>query len=478
MAVVVLIGRLMHRGVLALIIAAVLALGGWPAVGANGGLMDQFERSVGAGAVPELLKAYGGEYDLPVWERQWVDAVFQRLVGATSRGDAIPYSLTVLNSPEINAFALPGGFLFITRGMLRDLQGDPHRLAAVLGHELAHVELKHGINSVLRQLGMTVLVEVGMFWLDVATPELVRAASAALLQLLRLGWGREAEFEADLLGQELAAAAGFDPVGAVMLMDYLLSIESEERSAGLFSTHPDSAARRARAARRLVNFWSDPVRLDESAQLKVLRDGRNSPSVARMDLKGRFTVDLRPGAKGTPTLVVYDAQLQEERKWLGDQHVTDAAWSPSGSFLAVIVVDDAHNYGIQILDRLGRVVQEWWQPLGSEVFCLRWDPAGQRLAYLVDDGEHIKLVVGYVPGKADLVVYSGEGIADMYWWEDASGVVFNDGSHWYLVRGPRLEPVIVVNPIPRVLERKSFFSPTIEWDGDTIRLTRPQLSIP
>ena len=51
----------------------------------------------------------------------------------------------------------------------------------------------------------------------------------------------------------------------------------------------------------------------------------------------------------------------------------------------------------------------------------------------------------------------------MYWWEDASGVVFNDGSHWYLVRGPRLEPVIVVNPIPRVLERKSFFSPTIEW---------------
>ncbi|NLM54802.1 MAG: hypothetical protein GX195_07710, partial [Firmicutes bacterium] len=49
MAVVVLIGRLMHRGILALIIAAVLALGGWPAVGANGGLMDQFERSVGAG---------------------------------------------------------------------------------------------------------------------------------------------------------------------------------------------------------------------------------------------------------------------------------------------------------------------------------------------------------------------------------------------------------------------------------------------
>ena len=92
----------------------------------------------------------------------------------------------------------------------------------------------------------------------------------------------------------------------------------------------------------------------------------------------------------------------------GDQHVTDAAWSPSGSFLAVIVVDKRITTDPDP-DRLGGVVQEWWQPLGSEVFCLRWDPAGQRLAYLVDDGEHIKLVVGYVPGKADLVVYSGEG---------------------------------------------------------------------
>ena len=64
-------------------------------------------------------------------------------------------------------------------------------LAAVLGHELAHVELKHGINSVLRQLGMTVLVEVGVIWLDLANAEVVRAASATLLAApsLRMGQG-------------------------------------------------------------------------------------------------------------------------------------------------------------------------------------------------------------------------------------------------------------------------------------------------
>ena len=112
---------------------------------------------------------------LPVWERQWVDAVFQRLVGATSRGDAIPYSLTVLNSPR-NQRLCPSRRLFVHNSrMLRTYREILIDWPPFLGHELAHVELKHGINSVLRQLGMTVLVEVGMFWLDAATPELVRA---------------------------------------------------------------------------------------------------------------------------------------------------------------------------------------------------------------------------------------------------------------------------------------------------------------
>ena len=109
----------------------------------------------------------------------------------------------------------------------------------------------------------------------------------------------EAEYEADLLGQKLAAAAGFDPAGAVMLMDYLLSIESEEPSAGIFSTHPPSASRRARAAQELANFWSDPVKLDETTAAKVLGDGRKYPSDPRKDVIGRFAVELRSGDNTT-----------------------------------------------------------------------------------------------------------------------------------------------------------------------------------
>ena len=100
---------------------------------ANGSIMDQFERSVGAGAVADLVKAYGGEYHLPVGEAVGGCGIRTACSGY-ARKDVLTYSLTVLNSMEANAFALPGGFIFIHAAFC-ELQGDSHRLAAVLGHE-------------------------------------------------------------------------------------------------------------------------------------------------------------------------------------------------------------------------------------------------------------------------------------------------------------------------------------------------------
>ena len=173
------------------------------------GLLVQFEQSIGRGAAPELIKQYGGEYVLPIQERLWLDEIFRRLVQVTKRTE-IEYTLTILNTQEINAFALPGGYIFITRGLMKAIRNDESQVAAVLGPEIAPVECKHGLNAVLRQMGLTVLVEVGMFWLDLGSAEIVRAASATALQLLQLGWGRDAEYEADILGQQYAVEAGFE----------------------------------------------------------------------------------------------------------------------------------------------------------------------------------------------------------------------------------------------------------------------------
>ena len=77
---------------------------------------ERFERTLGGGTAPELVKQYGGEYILPFGERMWVEEVFRRLVGAVERHD-IDYTLTVLNTSEWNAFALPGA-MFSSRGLV------------------------------------------------------------------------------------------------------------------------------------------------------------------------------------------------------------------------------------------------------------------------------------------------------------------------------------------------------------------------
>ena len=64
-------------------------------------------------------------------------------------------------------------------------------------------------------------------------------------------------------------------------------------------------------------------------------------------------------------------------------------------------------------------------------------------------------------GGADVVIYSGDAVEEVFWWEDGSSVAFYDGIQWHLVRGPQTAPVVVVNPVPRVLERRSFLLPQL-----------------
>ena len=186
------------RRSLTLVLVLLLLLGA-PAGACAAGLAARFERTLGAGTAPTLIKEYGGEYILPIQQRLWVEEVFRRVAAQSERED-VEYTLTVLNSKEANAFSLPGGFIFITRGLLSLIGSDEAQLAAVLGHEIAHVEKKHGVNAVLRQMGLSVLAEVGALALDFISggwcgwPGLPWCRFSVRL-------GHEAEFEADAVGQ-------------------------------------------------------------------------------------------------------------------------------------------------------------------------------------------------------------------------------------------------------------------------------------
>ncbi|NLJ81486.1 MAG: M48 family metalloprotease [Firmicutes bacterium] len=432
-------------------------------------LAEQFEKSLGRGAAPDVIKQYGGEYILPLPERLWLEEIFRRLEAVTERSE-IEYTLTVLDSQQWNAFSLPGGYIFITKGLLKSIGGDETKAAAVLGHEIAHVEKKHGVNAVLRQMGLTVLLEVGVFWLDLLSADVLRVASATLLQLLQLGWGREAEFEADALGQDLAVKAGFDAIGPVLLLTDFLEAEDEDLPLGVFRTHPNTDKRRERLVSRLSSFWPEPSLVWERSSLESKNIRRNSEDAGRSDPRNRFRVEF--AQRG---LRIEDTQQGRFLQWLADYQIHDFRWSPQGSYLAV-VAEQNYQRVLLVLDRQGRLLKKSssLSEFGQlEEFC--WSPREKMLAlgFAADQGSSV--VVTYLQADVYFKVSGQEGRHPV-WTEEGLGFARRDG--WYRLLPPEVIPVLIPNPVPLVLQRKKSLLPTLIREGDSIRLTRPALSLP
>jgi len=171
--------------------------------------------------------------------------VLDRLAAASDKPDQ-RYRLTVLNSPTINAFALPSGHLYITRGMLA-LINDMSEFAAVLGHEMAHVSARHA-NQREDQVRTSELVAVMRARLlnDMAGAEARREAARVSLA----NFSRSQELEADTIGVALIAKAGFDPYGAsrfLETMDRNAALRSPSQASGggpdFLASHPSTPER-------------------------------------------------------------------------------------------------------------------------------------------------------------------------------------------------------------------------------------------
>jgi predicted Zn-dependent protease len=152
------------------------------------------------------------------------DAALQEAVGEVGRLLArhaarreIPYRFTAVAGEEPNAFAVPGGAVFITRPLLELCAGDTDSLAGVLGHEVVHIDRRHA----LHQLARSAAVRGGIRLLTLGRGMLAARLATGMRELLVQGYRREQELEADLLGSRLAARAGFDPRGLVRLLERL-----------------------------------------------------------------------------------------------------------------------------------------------------------------------------------------------------------------------------------------------------------------
>ncbi|MBM2829248.1 MAG: putative Zn-dependent protease [Gammaproteobacteria bacterium] len=213
-------------------------------------MSEQDEIALGRKSHQQVLQQYG-VYDDPELQ-SYVQKVGERLAANSHRNNLI-YRFTVLDSKEVNAFALPGGYIYITRGLMSYLNSEAE-LAAVVGHEIGHVTARHSV----RQYSAAQLANIGATLGAILIPgmnsagnQLVQIFGTALLR----GYGREHELEADQLGAEYLARTDYNPQAMLDVIRVLKNQELFETQAaraegrepniyhGLFSTHPDSDAR-------------------------------------------------------------------------------------------------------------------------------------------------------------------------------------------------------------------------------------------
>lgn len=154
----------------------------------------------------------------------------------------LDYSFKALESDEINAFALPGGFIYMYRGLMDILDED--EIAAVLGHEIAHVVARHGIKRLQAVYGYQLLSIAGLIAMrDRVDPAAAQELSDAVFTLILLGYSRRDELEADRLGTRYAIEAGFAPDGMLRVLE---KFEEKQRGApviSFLSTHPPPGER-------------------------------------------------------------------------------------------------------------------------------------------------------------------------------------------------------------------------------------------
>jgi predicted Zn-dependent protease len=206
------------------------------------GITPEQEVALGLQAAPEMAQQFGG-LDPDSQAQARVDRVGQRLVARSPAGKTpYRYDFHLLDDPEtINAFALPGGQVFITEGLLRRLTTEG-QLAGVLGHEIGHVVARHGAEHIAKQQltqGLTGAAVLATY--DPNDPSSRGSAAVAALigQLVTMRFGRQDELEADRLGVRFSSEAGYDPRSMIALMKILQQSSEGNRPPEFFSTHPN-----------------------------------------------------------------------------------------------------------------------------------------------------------------------------------------------------------------------------------------------
>ncbi len=225
---------------------------------------------------------------MPVYEDEellaYITEIGNRLVQASDRPD-LEFTFTLIDSPEINAFALPGGFVYVNRGLITYTNSEAE-LAAVIGHEIGHITARHAVQQQARTGLANAASTVGGIVTAVATGSgyigsQVSQVASIWAQAGLSGYGREAELEADRVGAEYLYRAGYDPSAMIEVITVLKNQEDFRRRVtgqgggyhGLFATHPRNDTRLQQAIASVGELDGSQVLEGDDAVFRSHIDG-------------------------------------------------------------------------------------------------------------------------------------------------------------------------------------------------------------
>lgn len=284
------------------------------------------EVELGKSEHPKVTAQYGGAYDSRALQ-SYVTGIGNRLAKVSELPD-LKFTFTVLDSDIVNAFALPGGYVYVSRGLLA-LADNEAEVAGVLAHEIGHVTARHTAQRDTREKvagGLTTILGVGLsVVLGADFGRMAGQGGELLSQGLLAGYSREQEFQADELGVRYLARAGYDPQAMSTFLDALGQNdqlqrrlrgkgETESAASSWFASHPRTPDRVARAASEAEGNIATGNRLGQDTYLAAIDgllygdnpaqgivDGR---SFIHPDLGLRFTAPQGFQLINQPTVVV------------------------------------------------------------------------------------------------------------------------------------------------------------------------------
>lgn len=207
------------------------------------------EVAYGREADPEITEKYGYYDDKKI--QDYINRVGEKLISVCDRKD-IAYHFTVVDSPEINAFALPGGYVYVTRGILSQINSEAE-LASIMGHEIGHVTARHSARQISSSMSYQTVASVA----SMIYPQIQQWSQVmdTIFSGIENGYGRSYELQADDLGIKYSSNAGYNPGASASFLQHLeMNEKGENVLHGLMSTHPETVERveKAKAEAELI----------------------------------------------------------------------------------------------------------------------------------------------------------------------------------------------------------------------------------